>query len=102
MLQPSRRTSDWEELFGIALVEAMACGCVPVASDHVGPSAILSGTPLADGLLPEGRFPADARRLLLDADDAALAEWSAAAKRRAHEFELDAVAARWRPLLVGP
>lgn len=32
---------EWEELFGIALIEGMACGCVPVASDHSGPKEII-------------------------------------------------------------
>ena len=33
--------SAWEELFGMALIEGMACGCVPVASDHTGPKEII-------------------------------------------------------------
>lgn len=43
-LLPSKKiaSNDWEELFGIALVEAMACGLIPIASDHVGPSEIIT------------------------------------------------------------
>lgn len=40
ILLPSLRTDTWEELFGIALVEAMACGCVPITTDHYGPKVI--------------------------------------------------------------
>jgi len=43
-LSPSMKGSglgDWEELFGITLIEALACGLLTVASDHVGPSEIL-------------------------------------------------------------
>ena len=37
----SKRTPDWEELFGMVLIEASACGLVPLAPHHVGPCEIL-------------------------------------------------------------
>ncbi len=33
--------SIWEELFGMAIIEGMASGCVPVATDHTGPKEII-------------------------------------------------------------
>jgi len=33
-----------EEMFGISLVEAMACGCVPVVSDHGALPGVVGGT----------------------------------------------------------
>lgn len=38
----SKRTNGWEELFGIALIEGMACGCVPLTTDHPGPKEIIT------------------------------------------------------------
>lgn len=38
----SKRDKHWEELFGITLIEGMACGCVPIATDHPGPKEIIS------------------------------------------------------------
>jgi glycosyltransferase involved in cell wall biosynthesis len=41
LLLPSRKEKKWEELFGIVLIEAMACGVVPISSNCVGPSTII-------------------------------------------------------------
>jgi glycosyltransferase involved in cell wall biosynthesis len=38
----SIKTSTWEELFGMALYEGMACGCVPLANNHPGPKEIIT------------------------------------------------------------
>ena len=38
----SIKTPIWEELFGMALYEGMACGCVPLANNHPGPKEIIS------------------------------------------------------------
>jgi glycosyltransferase involved in cell wall biosynthesis len=32
---------NFEELFGITIIEAMLCGAVPIATDHVGPTEII-------------------------------------------------------------
>lgn len=41
LIQPSIRTPGWEELFGIAIIEAMACGATCITSDNVGPASII-------------------------------------------------------------
>lgn len=41
LIMNSKRTNGWEELFGMAIIEAMACGCVPIAVDHPGPLEII-------------------------------------------------------------
>lgn len=42
ILLPSIKVKDWEELFGMVIIEAMACGCVPVVTNHVGPREIVN------------------------------------------------------------
>jgi glycosyltransferase involved in cell wall biosynthesis len=51
LLCPSKKGTGWEELFGISIIEAMACGCVPVATNHVGPREIIKSA--VDGFLIE-------------------------------------------------
>jgi len=41
-LLPSYKTKDWEEVFGIVLIEAMACGLICIAADCIGPLYIIS------------------------------------------------------------
>lgn len=41
-LLPSKAGRAWEELFGIALIESMGCGCIPMATSNVGPSEIIT------------------------------------------------------------
>lgn len=42
LLLPSLTSSNWEELFGIVLIEAMACGVVPISTDSIGPKTIIN------------------------------------------------------------
>ncbi|KLV25964.1 hypothetical protein ABW02_12785 [Niallia circulans] len=52
VILPSIPNGKWEELFGIVLIEAMACGLVPIASDNIGPKSIIRNN--YDGFLVEG------------------------------------------------
>jgi Glycosyltransferase len=42
LIMNSVRLENWEELFGIAIIEGMACGCVPLTTDHPGPKEIIT------------------------------------------------------------
>ena len=53
LIQPSLRTQGWEELFGMAIIEGMASGLVPLSTAHAGPKSILSNTFLESNLLHE-------------------------------------------------
>ncbi|RUS45286.1 glycosyltransferase family 4 protein [Cohnella sp. AR92] len=41
LVLPSLQSKTWEELFGIVLIEAMACGTVPISTDSIGPKSII-------------------------------------------------------------
>lgn len=44
IILPSRKTKDWQELFGMVIIEALACGVYPVVTDHLGPNELVSIT----------------------------------------------------------
>ncbi|AWS77499.1 glycosyltransferase [Enterobacter hormaechei] len=56
LLLPSLRVPGWEELFGIALIEAMACGVVPITTDHKGPALIMGNEMLSRNIFPEQNY----------------------------------------------
>jgi glycosyltransferase involved in cell wall biosynthesis len=39
---PSKRLPDWEELFGLVIVEAISQGVIVLTTDHVGPIEIIT------------------------------------------------------------
>ena len=41
LLLNSKKSEKWEELFGMVLIEAMACGAIPIATNHTGPREII-------------------------------------------------------------
>ncbi|MBV4412034.1 glycosyltransferase family 4 protein [Enterobacteriaceae bacterium YMB-R22] len=64
ILLPSKKIPGWEELFGISLIEAMACGCIPITSKHKGPATILTNTIFERFLIDEAQFVSYADSIL--------------------------------------
>jgi glycosyltransferase involved in cell wall biosynthesis len=99
-LSLARRTGGWEELFGMAVVEAMAAGVPCVASDHIGPRGIIHHG--EDGFLCE---EGDLRGVigwidLLMAQPDRWRQVSDAAVATAGRFRIEDVAWRWRNVLT--
>ena len=101
LMLPSQRTPGWEELFGIAIVEAFACGATCIASDNVGPSFIID-----DGVTGRLLSHADAEHMAaalsaLDKNRDTLRQWQEAALKAAQDrFELGHVAEQWAEVLT--
>jgi glycosyltransferase involved in cell wall biosynthesis len=91
------------EGFPVTLVEAMAAGCVPVASHLQGVTDMAIEHEVNGFLFPVGDTKAAARAILrLAEDEAVLAEMSARASRKARDrFGVAVMAARYRDLIDG-
>jgi glycosyltransferase involved in cell wall biosynthesis len=99
LVSPSIRTKRWEELFGMALLEAMASGVPCIASDHVGPRSLIENG-ISGVLVPENSPSAIASAVLRFAEDERLWQsMSRAAKARAEAFRLPYVTSRWAEIL---
>lgn len=100
LLLPSIRVDTWEELFGMVLIEGMACGLVPLATDHVGPTEIL-GPGLKELLLTEAGFVEGVCQRI-DQWRADLSQFVALRERclsLAEPYAVDRIAKRWATAL---
>jgi glycosyltransferase involved in cell wall biosynthesis len=100
LLLPSIRVPTWEEAFGMVLVEGMACGLVPLTTDHVGPVEVL-GEKLAPLCFSETGFVDGVSRQLSRWDDVP-AEFLAhqqAAQELAAPYTRERIARRWAEAL---
>lgn len=100
LLLPSLRTRGWEEAFGMVVIEAMACGVIPLVTDHPGPVTILHDH-LPQFIFTEAAFRSAAVaviRLAL-ADPAQLALWREHAIAAAQPYTKMHIARRWQTLL---
>ncbi len=99
LLSLSQRTSTWQELFGLVIAEALATGCGVIASDHIGPRAILQDAP---GLVAEHDQPRVAAMLLeFIQNPTSLHSFRAAQAPKAAPFAMPRITARWDALIQG-
>ncbi|WP_407330216.1 glycosyltransferase family 4 protein [Klebsiella pneumoniae] len=64
ILLPSKRTEGWEELFGMVIIEAMACGCIPICTDHNGPITILKNSSWMKNIIKEDEYVVKTNNLI--------------------------------------
>ncbi|WP_431778329.1 glycosyltransferase [Microbacterium aurantiacum] len=99
LVLPSKRQSDWEEVFGIVVIEAAAAGLGVIATDHVGPRAILGDLAL-DNLIPDGDIEGFRQRIAELAENPVdRAHFRKAHAAAAQPFRLESVAAAWEEIL---
>ena len=92
----SKRMHNWEELFGMVIIEAMACGIIPIVTNHKGPLEIVSnkenGFIFSENEYIKGLndivelFNTNKKRISIIKDNAIL---------RAKDFSVNQIAKKW-------
>lgn len=101
LVLPSRKTSAWEELFGIVLIEAMASGLPVIATDCIGPLEIVR----------DGKFGWIARQgekdhllsrldRLISSPDTVARMGKAARDEAVTRYDIRVLADRWEKLVI--
>lgn len=93
----SKRTKNWEELFGQVLIESMACGCIPISVNHSGPKSIITNG--ANGLLFDEGKVKECLDATLKLDNSELKNLRANAIQRGQMFSSKNLSKKWAPVL---
>lgn len=93
----SIKTPVWEELFGMALYEGMACGCVPLANNHPGPKEIITNG--VDGFLCDEGSIEYLIEKALKMDKSEFEQMRQKAIEKGHSFHSSLVALKWKKIL---
>lgn len=97
LLMNSKRNSYWEELFGIAIIEGMACGLVPIATNHPGPIEIITNG--VDGFICEEGAIESKIDEVLSLDKSNYRDMRKKAIEKASNYRSEVIAERWRNIL---
>ncbi len=97
LLMNSHRYHGWEELFGISIVEGMACGCVPITTDHSGPKEIIS-TNVNGIICNEGEIH-DAIEAVSHIEQSDYNQYRLNAIKTGMCYYVENMASRWRAIL---
>ncbi len=91
----SKRTNKWEELFGLAIIESMAQGLIPIATNHSGPKEIITNE--IGFLCNEGDITSLLEKIIKDNyfDES----MSGNAKQKSNQYLVKPIAQRWQAIL---
>ncbi len=101
-LLPSLRKGKWEELFGIALVEAMYNGCIPLTTDHTGPSEILHESFLKENIFSEDLYVSGVNEFIgkLKSNPELIGVYKQEAFKVSQKFTASNLAKVWETMLI--
>lgn len=91
----SLKTSKWEELFGMVIIEAMSQGIIPIATAHTGPKEII--TPETGYLCKEGTMTKTLEHILQTNPDTQT--MASKAVLLANTYSTDMISKKWEAIL---
>lgn len=91
----SKRTQNWEELFGLIIIEAMSQGTLPVAPSHSGPKEIIK--PQFGYLFDEGKIAPTLAKIINE--DTFSEEKSKLAIAYSQEYTAENISNYWKAIL---
>jgi len=94
VLMNSMRTNKWEELFGMTIIEGMAQGVVPIATNHSGPKEIIGND--TGYLFEEGKLESTLNSIIEKSFDS---EKSKNARKKALYYLQQNISSYWQPIL---
>lgn len=99
LIVPSQKTEKWEELFGLVITEAMASGLTVLASNHIGPSGIITNN--VNGFLLDAKnLTAWVEKLLeLSLDQEKLKIMKLNAYKESDIYDIKKVSAIWNDII---
>lgn len=89
----SKHTKTWQELFGMALIEAMSCGCVPIVTNHPGPIEIVNND--YDGLICDEGHIGDGIERAVNLNEAEYLEMKEHAIYTSRQYTVEKIAKKW-------
>jgi glycosyltransferase involved in cell wall biosynthesis len=96
LLLNSKRTTSWEELFGLILIEAMSQGTIPIAPKHSGPKEIIATD--FGHLFEEGEITPTLAKILSEVSFTE--EKSQKAILASQQYHVSEISKKWKPILV--
>ncbi len=91
----SKRTTRWEELFGLIIIEAMSQGTLPISSAHSGPKEIIGES--FGYLFEEGEITSTLATIIKDIPFQD--EMRKEAIRQSKFYTVKEISKRWQPIL---
>ena len=98
ILLNSQCSDSWEELFGISLIEGMACGLIPIATNHSGPKEII--TPYLNGIICEESEILRGITYALKMKDSEYCRMKENSIIRAREFTSSNISKKWEKIFL--
>lgn len=94
LVLPSKKIDGWEELFGLVIIEAMACGLVVIASDHIGPRGIISNG--ENGyLISNDNLKNDLISKINELNELDVTNIRTHARKTAMDYDIDIIKGKW-------